>query len=92
MKYVLVAAALFIMSCGQSSKPAEKAPETAPEATPVAEQTVAGKLPDPVCEMPYDTSYHEFTVYKTDTIHFCSPTCKEVFSKAPEKYMAKLGK
>ncbi|MGO4611040.1 YHS domain-containing protein [Variovorax sp. 2RAF20] len=31
-------------------------------------------------------------MYKGDTLHFCSVTCKGVFEKAPEKYMAKLGK
>ncbi|MBV8255218.1 MAG: YHS domain-containing protein [Chitinophaga sp.] len=92
MKYVLVAAALFIMSCGQQSKPTETAATAAPAATPATEQMASGKLPDPVCEMPYDTSYHEFTVYKTDTIHFCSTTCKGVFEKNPAKFMAKLGK
>ncbi|WP_205195144.1 YHS domain-containing protein [Chitinophaga sp. Cy-1792] len=92
MKYVLVAAALFIISCGQQSKPAQsdsKSTETQETAAPVA---ASDKLPDPVCEMPYDTSYHEWTVYKNDTIHFCSNTCKEIFLKNPEKQMAKLGK
>jgi YHS domain-containing protein len=94
MKYlVLVAAALFILSCGQQSKPAATDSIAAPAAE-AGKPAVAAtdKLPDPVCEMPYDTSYHEWAVYKTDTLHFCSPTCKEVFQKAPEKYMAKLGK
>ncbi|MFB6455457.1 hypothetical protein ACE38W_09330 [Chitinophaga sp. Hz27] len=92
MKYVLVAAALFIISCGQQSKPAQSDSKnaTTQEAAPVA--AASDKLPDPVCEMPYDTSYHEWTVYKNDTIHFCSTTCKEVFLKNPEKQMAKLGK
>ncbi|SHK99457.1 YHS domain-containing protein [Chitinophaga jiangningensis] len=91
MKYVLVAAALFMMSCAQQSKPAETTGTATaePAATTAA---VTDKLPDPVCEMPYDTSYQEWTVYKTDTLHFCSSTCKEVFLKAPDKYMAKLGK
>ncbi|RFM35889.1 YHS domain-containing protein [Chitinophaga silvisoli] len=46
---------------------------------------------DPVCGMPYDTMFHEFSVYKNDTVHFCSPTCKRVFDKNPEKFAAKLG-
>ena len=52
---------------------------------------VAGKYPDPVCGMPYDTMFHEWSVYKKDTLHFCSPTCKRVFDKNPEKFAAKLG-
>ena len=54
-------------------------------------QPIAGKYPDAVCGMPYDTTYHEFSVYKKDTLYFCSPTCKRVFDKNPEKYASKLG-
>ncbi|SFO30078.1 YHS domain-containing protein [Chitinophaga sp. YR627] len=61
------------------------------EHAPAENAVVAGKLPDPVCGMPYDTMYKEWSVYKTDTLHFCSPTCKRVFEKNPEKYAAKLG-
>lgn len=45
---------------------------------------------DPVCEMPRDTSWTEFTVYKGDTVMFCSDVCKGVFLKNPAKYEAKL--
>ncbi|WP_143304594.1 YHS domain-containing protein [Chitinophaga vietnamensis] len=91
MKHILIACgALLLFSCAQNNKPAEKnAMPAAPETAPVA---ASGQLPDPVCGMPYDTAYHEWAVYKSDTLHFCSVTCKEVFQKAPEKYMAKLGK
>ncbi|MGO4289615.1 YHS domain-containing protein [Chitinophaga sp. RAB17] len=95
MKYIFfIGSALFLFACAQQNKPAEN---NAMPATPAAttEKPVAdanGKLPDPVCEMPYDTSYKEWAVYKGDTLHFCSVTCKGVFEKAPEKYMAKLGK
>lgn len=66
-------------------KPAEQAPE------PIQDAVIAGKLPDAVCGMPYDTTYHEWSVYKKDTLYFCSPTCKRVFDKNPEKYAAKIG-
>ena len=67
-------------------KPAEQAP------APIQDTLlIAGKLPDAVCGMPYDTTYHEWSVYKKDTLHFCSPTCKRVFDKNPEKYASKLG-
>ncbi len=90
MKFIFITcSALFLFACAQKQAPAENT--TAPAAeTPAA--VAVNKLPDPVCEMPYDTSYKEWTVYKTDTLHFCSATCKSVFEKAPEKYMAKLGK
>jgi YHS domain-containing protein len=66
-------------------KPAEQAP------APIQKPVIAGKLPDAVCGMPYDTMYHEWSVYKKDTLYFCSPTCKRVFDKNPEKYASKLG-
>jgi YHS domain-containing protein len=86
MKYLLLfCSAILLFSCQQNNAPKEQqAPAAAETQAPVA--AVSNKLPDPVCEMPYDTSY------KADTLHFCSATCKGVFEKAPEKYMAKLGK
>ncbi|WP_158266937.1 YHS domain-containing protein [Chitinophaga niastensis] len=91
MKHIFIAcSALFILSCNQASKPAEKQEMPVVKETPVG--AVSDKLPDPVCRMPYDTSYKEWIVYQKDTLHFCSVTCKEVFAKAPEKYMAKLKK
>lgn len=95
MKHIFViGSALFLFACAQQNKPAENntMPATPAAATEKLTADANGKLPDPVCEMPYDTSYKEWTVYKGDTLHFCSPTCKGVFEKAPEKYMAKLGK
>lgn len=69
-------------SAGMATQPAEQVPES---------DALAGKLPDPVCGMPYDTTYHELSVYKKDTVYFCSPTCKRVFDKNPEKYAKVLG-
>ncbi|MBN9483198.1 MAG: YHS domain-containing protein [Bacteroidetes bacterium] len=55
-----------------------------------AEDKPAGVKIDPVCEMPQDTSWTEYTVYKGDTVKFCSDVCKGVFLKNPAKYEAKL--
>lgn len=41
---------------------------------------------DPVCEMAYDTSWTESTVYQKDTIRFCSEQCKNAFIARPAKY------
>lgn len=76
----------IFMACGAPSGQQSAATEDT-TATVVAAN---GKPGDPVCEMPYDTSYHEFSVFKGDTVHFCSTTCKEVFDKNPDKYAAKL--
>lgn len=95
--FATIAAGVFL-ACNQpsSEKAAAKADSAMSTVTQPAEDTtalqpIAGKVGDPVCGMPYDTTYHEFSVYKNDTVHFCSPTCKRVFDKNPEKYAAKLG-
>jgi YHS domain-containing protein len=94
ISYTLILAA-FITACGNSGTKGTVATDsdtTQPaETTPAQGPAVAGKLPDPVCGMPYDTMYKEWSVYQNDTLHFCSPTCKRVFDKNPEKYAGKLG-
>jgi YHS domain-containing protein len=92
----LAAGAFFACNQPSTEKAAAKADSAMSTVTQPAEDTtallpIAGKLGDPVCGMPYDTTYHESSVYKNDTVHFCSPTCKRVFDKNPEKYAAKLG-
>ncbi len=83
-----LALAGFLLACGAPST--QQATTTSEEDTAAATLAVNGKPGDPICEMPYDTSYHEFSVFRGDTVHFCSTTCKEVFDKNPEKYAAKL--
>lgn len=78
----------LLAACGTGGTQ-QQAPAADTMAAAVTASPVAGKHPDPVCGMDYDTSYHEWSVYKADTVHFCSPTCKEVFDKNPEKWMAK---
>ncbi|MBW8685599.1 YHS domain-containing protein [Chitinophaga rhizophila] len=94
ISYTLLLAAL-ITACGNTgtkdTSTTDSVTTQPAEHTPAENAVVAGKLPDPVCGMPYDTMYKEWSVYKTDTIHFCSPTCKRVFDKNPEKYAGKLG-
>lgn len=83
-----LALAGILMACGS---PSGQQPATTTEDTTVTTAVAAnGKPGDPVCEMPYDTSYTEFSVHKGDTVYFCSATCKGVFDKNPEKYAAKL--
>ncbi|MCB0695761.1 MAG: hypothetical protein KDC07_00270 [Chitinophagaceae bacterium] len=41
---------------------------------------------DPVCEMDYDASWTEYSVNGTDTMWFCSETCKGAYEGNPEKY------
>ncbi|HEY0611968.1 MAG TPA: YHS domain-containing protein [Chitinophaga sp.] len=84
--YTLSLTGIFL-ACGAPSGQQSAATEDTTATTAVA---VNGKPGDPVCEMPYDTSYTEFSVHKGDTVYFCSATCKGVFDKNPEKYAAKL--
>lgn len=94
MRLLPFALACLLAACGagstKHSAPEDTTTAMAPAAT-ATDAAVAGKLGDPVCGMPYDTAYKEWSVYKTDTVHFCSPTCKGVFDKNPAKYAAKLG-
>ncbi|CAL1521625.1 YHS domain-containing protein [Chitinophaga sp. MM2321] len=90
--FILACSTLFIFACNQSSKPTDAQDTPMPEAPAPEQAVVSDKWPDPVCRMPYDTSYKEWTVYQSDTIHFCSTTCKGVFEKNPEKFMARLKK
>jgi YHS domain-containing protein len=42
---------------------------------------------DPVCGMNIDEKKAAGTaMHKGETYYFCSPTCKESFEKAPDKY------
>ena len=81
-----------LTACGSSNTShQEQTPMAAQqEDTAAVSLIVNGKMGDPVCGMPYDTSYHEFSVYNADTVNFCSPTCKGVFDKNPAKYAANL--
>ena len=90
MKYIFFACSILLFACAQKQPSAENTTAPAAAGSPVA--AVSGKLPDPVCEMPYDTSYKEGTGYKTETLQFCEATGKNGFEKAPEKYRAKLGR
>lgn len=80
----------LLAACNEAPKK-EMPAETAKPVEQAHEAAIAGKFPDAVCGMPYDTAYPEWSVYKKDTLHFCSATCKRVFDKNPEKYASKLG-
>ncbi len=93
MKHVAIAviATFLFASCGNS--PEGTTTIEVPKEESKTEETakpVAGAKIDPVCEMEYDTSWTDNTVYKNDTVWFCSETCKTAFNGNPEKYAAKL--
>jgi YHS domain-containing protein len=47
---------------------------------------------DPVCEMTKDSSWSDFTIYKNDTVWFCSEACKRGFLARPTKYEKNIKK
>lgn len=47
---------------------------------------------DPVCGMEKDSTWTDYTMYKGDTVWFCSPSEKDAFVANPEKYKDKLRK
>lgn len=92
MKYILmtVFAATMFIACN-SEAPADSATETEAPAEATTETVVAdpnAKI-DPVCEMVKDSTWTEYTVNGTDTVWFCSETCKTAYNSNPAKYNTK---
>ncbi len=87
--FFFIAIFAIVCSCNNAEQaPASDQPQVAAEgagAAPAA--TVVAAKTDPVCEMTYDTTWTENTVYMNDTVHFCSENCKTAFLARPEKYM-----
>lgn len=90
--WITVFAALTFVACN-SETPAESAaadstvttPTEAP-ATPVADTNAEI---DPVCQMVKDSTWTDYTVNGTDTVWFCSETCKTAYTANPAKYQSK---
>jgi YHS domain-containing protein len=87
-----ITAAVLIASCNNSGETKTEAVDTTATtvtAEPAAQAAPKGKI-DPVCEMEYDAAWTEYTVHNSDTVWFCSETCKTAFAGNPAKYAAKL--
>lgn len=77
MKNIIAAIALLTLaSCGSTSS---------------TEDTTTAKtaITDPVCKMPKNDDWTEYSLNGSDTVWFCSPHCKETYDKDPAKYTAK---
>ena len=46
---------------------------------------------DPVCGMSVSENAALKTTYQGKTYYFCSPLCKNLFEREPEKYVAATG-
>ncbi|OJW78557.1 MAG: hypothetical protein BGO69_00795 [Bacteroidetes bacterium 46-16] len=77
---------ISVTSCSTSTGE-KQGPAT--EKTPPAHTMVAHRQPqaDPVCDMPRESEWTDFTVYNNDTIWFCSEGCKKAFIARPGKYI-----
>lgn len=77
----------FVTSCSTST--GEQQGSATIEKTPPAHTMVAHSQPqaDPVCDMPRESEWTDFTVYNNDTIWFCSEGCKKAFMARPGKYI-----
>jgi YHS domain-containing protein len=84
---------ICLASCGGKAQEGDTKTESAKvdtvAASPAKSEIAAVVKMDPVCEMPFDTSWTEQTVYNNDTIKFCSDNCKKAFLARPEKYIKK---
>ncbi len=93
-KYIIAMAAIaFMASCGnENNSESATAEETTTEATATTETAEVAdpnaKI-DPVCEMVKDDTWTEYSVSGTDTVWFCSSTCKEAYDANPAKYAKK---
>lgn len=89
-KYILIAAMICISaaSCNDAANNATEIPAMpAEQAKTEAPKYTKGAKMDPICEMSWDTSWTEYTVYMNDTVKFCSENCKTAFLAHPEKYV-----
>lgn len=93
MRYlaITIIAAISFMSCNGDGAADNSNTDTTVTATEAPEQVTAipeGSL-DPVCDMVKDSTWTEYTVNGTDTVWFCSETCKTAYTANPAKYAAK---
>ncbi len=92
-KYIIaIASVAFMASCGgennaESASTEETTTEAvATETTEPTEVADPNAKVDPVCDMVKDDTWTEYSVNGTDTVWFCSSTCKEAYDANPAKY------
>ena len=77
----LSVAVILLNSCKKSEPPAAPGPEAV--AAAVIEQKICPVMGGAI-------NKDIFTEYKGKKVYFCCPSCKGLFEKEPEKYLAKL--
>jgi len=87
---VVFTAALF-SACNQENKATTgianaSQQATSEQASSTSVATTGKEITDPVCGMVKDSTWTDYTLYKGDTVWFCSAPEKEAFIAKPEKY------
>lgn len=87
-----ITTAVLFAACNNAGENKTETPamEMTEQTTEETAKPIAGAKIDPICEMEKDSTWTEYTVYKNDTVWFCSDVCKGAFLKNPDKYAAKL--
>ncbi|KAA5534857.1 hypothetical protein F0919_09650 [Taibaiella lutea] len=87
-KYSLCFIAIVAMaSCNVKVSTNDDNKDAATEEATSTETTTAAKIKDPVCGMEMEGEHWtEMNVTGTDTTWFCSPHCKDQYTKDPGKY------
>jgi YHS domain-containing protein len=92
LKGMLILALPLMISCGGSESTgtnSEDIDAVQEGGMPEADAATDPSKADPVCGMEREAGWTDYTVYKNDTIKFCSEGCKMAFEARPEKYLSK---
>ncbi len=81
--FFALAATVFLFSC--SNEPAKQEETTKTENETSATAPLATTDVDPICKMPREAGWTEHVVNGTDTVWFCSSTCKETYEERNKK-------
>lgn len=84
IKTLIPAILMLIVSCGND---AGQAKQQQPQLEGESPAMKTSAEIDPICEMERDSTWTDYSVYKQDTIWFCSEGCKKAFEARPEKYI-----
>jgi YHS domain-containing protein len=85
LTWLLAIAATGLTACNNTHTP--KSTTTATPMAAASANDKKGKITDPVCGMEKDSTWTDNTVYKGDTVWFCSAREKQAFLDNPKRYV-----
>lgn len=89
---VLITYTMIIAACNESGSASGRKLASSESPKQIIDTTAMGTNLDPVCGMSKEPSWIEYALLTTDTVWFCSETCKRAFEGNPRKYSAKKTK